>query len=221
MNLVDFKEFISYLAILSNILQFLSGILVCKQYVIKKTTGEATALPFIFGVLSCNLWLLYGLAKPDNIIVFVNTIGISMMISYVIVFYIFTLKKSHVLREILITVTTSLFIIGYFCVEDDNELLLRRLGLSACSITLLMIAAPMSKLYYVIQTKCTDCLPFPMIVMSFFVSVFWFLYGVIEEDLYISVPNFIGGLLATAQLAVFVVIPSKSYKRLPSKSILA
>lgn len=60
-------------------------------------------------------------------------------------------------------------------------------GLSACYVTLLMIAAPMSKLYYVIKTKSTDCLPFPLIVMSFFVSVFWYLYGVIEDDLYIWV----------------------------------
>jgi uncharacterized protein with PQ loop repeat len=64
------------------------------------------------------------------------------------------------------------------------------LGLLACSLTLLTVAAPMAKLKYVVKVKSTECLPFPMIVMSFFVSSFWFLYGVIEEDAYLCVNIF-------------------------------
>lgn len=63
-------------------------------------------------------------------------------------------------------------------------------GFLACCLTLLTIGAPLSKLFYVVKMKCTDCLPFPMIVMSFFVSSLWFLYGLIEEDVYMTVIAF-------------------------------
>lgn len=60
-------------------------------------------------------------------------------------------------------------------------------GLSACSLTLLTIVAPMSKLLHVIRVKNTQCLPFPMILMSFFVSTLWFLYGMIVQDAFLQV----------------------------------
>lgn len=62
-------------------------------------------------------------------------------------------------------------------------------GLSACSLTVLTIAAPMSKLFYVIKYRNTECLPFPMILTSFFVSTLWLLYGIIEEDIYLMVSS--------------------------------
>lgn len=164
----------------------------------------------------CGLWLLYGLTKQDNKIILVNAIGIFLMISYIVVFYLYTFKKSSVLKQFLLSLAIYIFTIGYMSVEVDNEILLSRLGVyflfcinelqvylllictsyykkyfvsgfSACSLTLLTIAAPMSKLFYVIKTKSTDCLPFPMIFMSLIVSSLWFLYGLMEEDVYLSV----------------------------------
>ncbi|KOB71214.1 Sugar transporter SWEET, partial [Operophtera brumata] len=149
MYLSDFKGFVGTLAVATTVLQFLSGILVCKQYYVNKTTAESSPLPFLCGLLSAGLWLLYGLTKHDDKIIFVNIIGIVLMLLYVIVFYKYTLKKSSLLKQT--------------C-------------LSACSLTVLTIAAPMSKLLYVIKYKNTDCLPFPMILMSCFVSTLWLLY---------------------------------------------
>lgn len=211
MHLSQIKDFVSSVAVTITILQFLSGILVCKQYVVNRTTAEASPLPFICGVISAALWILYGLTKHDNKIVFVNVIGVTLMFAYTAVFYIFTFKKSSVLKQIFAMVAFIIFTLGYVSVEDDNELLLGRLGLLACSFTLLTIASPLSKLFYVLKVKCTECLPFPMILMSFFVSATWFLYGLIEEDVYITTPNFIGGTLAVLQLSLFLIFPSKPH----------
>ncbi|XP_026495170.1 sugar transporter SWEET1 [Vanessa tameamea] len=221
MYLSDLKDLVSSLAVITTILQFLSGSLVCKQYVVNGTTSESSPLPFICGFISSGLWLLYGLTKQDNKIILVNSFGIVLTVSYVLVFYIYTIKKTSVLRQFLLSITIYVFTIGYMSVEEDNEVLLSRLGLSACSLTLLTIAAPMIKLFYVIRTKCTDCLPFPMIFMSLIVSSLWFVYGVIEEDIYLSVPNFIGVVLALAQLSLFVIFPSIPHSPLISKTTLA
>ncbi|XP_063822247.1 sugar transporter SWEET1 [Ostrinia nubilalis] len=221
MYLSDLKDLISSLAVITTILQFLSGTLVCKQYVVNKTTAEATPLPFLCGVLSAGFWLLYGLTKHDDKIVLVNAIGVTLMASYTAVFYVFTFKKSSLLKQIFVILSLLLFIIVYAYTEEDSEKLLGRLGLLACSLTLLTIAAPMSKLFYVIKVKSTECLPFPMILMSFFVSFLWFLYGCIQDDTYLVVPNFIGAALAMAQLSLFVMYPNKPQSPILGKSILA
>ncbi|CAG9783617.1 unnamed protein product [Diatraea saccharalis] len=221
MILSDIRGFVSTLAVITTVLQFLSGTLVCKQYVSNRTTAEASPLPFLFGIVSSGLWLLYGLTKHDDKIVLVNIIGVTLMTSYTVVFYIYTFKKSSLLKQIIIMVCFILFVIGYLFVEEDNEELLCRLGLLACSLTLMTIAAPMSKLIYVLKVKSTECLPFPMILMSFFVSSLWFLYGVIEEDSYLIVPNFIGGVLALMQLSLFVIYPSTPASPSLLKSIIA
>ncbi|CAH2074271.1 unnamed protein product, partial [Iphiclides podalirius] len=221
MHLFELKEHIANLAVITTILQFFSGILVCKQYVVNRTTAEASSFPFIAGILSAGIWLLYGLAKHNDKIVMVNTVGVTLMISYTVVFYIYTFKKSTVLKQITFTVALLLFMICYISIEEDNEILLTRLGLLACSLTLITVAAPMSKLLYVIKVKCTDCLPFPMILMSFFVSAFWSLYGYIDEDIYILIPNSIGGVLAMAQLSLFAIYPSLPHSSVPYKSMVA
>ncbi|CAH0720681.1 unnamed protein product, partial [Brenthis ino] len=209
------------LAVCTTILQFLSGIIVCKQYVDNKTTAESSPLPFFCGFASSGVWLLYGMAKQDNKIVFVNAVGVILMASYVIVFYLYTFKKSSVLRLILLTLVFYGFIMGYMSVELDNEVLVNRFGLLACFLTLLTIAAPMSKLIYVIKTKSTDCLPFPMIFMSFIVSSLWYIYGMMAGDSYIMVPNLVGGGLSFLQLSLFVIYPSVPQQQLIPKSVLA
>ncbi|XP_075970078.1 sugar transporter SWEET1 [Anticarsia gemmatalis] len=221
MYLSDFKDLVSSLAVVTTVLQFLSGVLVCKQYVVNRTTAEASPLPFICGVLSCCLWFLYGLVKQDNLIILVNMIGLTLMVAYTIVFYIFTFKKSTVLKQGLLTLAYVIIMVIYVTFEEDNDVLLVRLGIMSCSLTLITIAAPMSKLLHVLRVKSTECLPFPMILMSFFVSTFWFLYGMIEEDSYLLMTNFVGAVLAMSQLSLFVIYPNKPMSPSIGKSILA
>ncbi|KAG6450034.1 sugar transporter SWEET1 isoform X2 [Manduca sexta] len=192
---LEVREFVSNGAVLITILQFLSGI--------------------------AGLWILYGSTKPDNKIIFVNVVGVLLMIGYIIVFYIYTIKKSSLVKIIIATAVCIFFLLWYVSLEEDNEILLSRLGLLACSLTLLTVAAPLSKFFYVLKVKCTDCLPFPMILMSFFVSAMWFFYGLLEEDVYITTPNFIGGSLAALQLSLFLIFPHKPVLQGSSKSILA
>lgn len=50
------------------------------------------------------------------------------MILYVIVFYKYTLKKSSLLKQICACIALFLIIFGYASAEEDNEILLARLG---------------------------------------------------------------------------------------------
>ncbi|CAH0701923.1 unnamed protein product [Spodoptera exigua] len=220
MQVTTLGNVISTLAITTTILQFFSGALVCKQYVLNKTTAESSSLPFVCGTLCCCLWYLYGSYKKDDVIILVNIIGITLMVIYTAVFYIYTFKKSTVLKQILCLLFFLSFVICYINVEDDIQALYVTLGFVASLFTLVTIAAPLSKLLHVVRVNSTECLPFPMILMSFFVSLLWFLYGTIQNDIFLWLTNLVGAILAIIQLSLFAIYPNKSQSPSLMKNIV-
>ncbi|XP_055602390.1 sugar transporter SWEET1 isoform X9 [Uranotaenia lowii] len=78
MGLLEYISLIDFLATsatISTVLQFLTGLLICRKYIRKKSTGDTSGLPFISGFLSCSLWLKYGLLSHEHTVIFVNIIG--------------------------------------------------------------------------------------------------------------------------------------------------
>ena len=58
-----------------------------------------------------------------------------------------------------------------------------------------------------VQRRCTDTLPLALILAYAVCSLEWTLYGMLEHDSYIVVPNAAGFLLGVTQLALFLVYP--------------
>jgi solute carrier family 50 protein (sugar transporter) len=92
------------------------------------------------------------------------------------------------------------------------------LGIVGASLAVCFFAAPLASLSHVMKTKSTEVLPFPLILSSFVVSGQWWLYGIILDDNFVKIPNFLGWLLATFQLLLFVYYPSKRRSSLPTIS---
>lgn len=70
----------------------------------------------------------------------------------------------------------------------------------------------------VFRKKCTEMLPLPLILMSFIGSVQWFAFGLIANDRFLQVPNFMGAVLSGAQLALFCIYPNKARSPLSGSS---
>jgi solute carrier family 50 protein (sugar transporter) len=105
------------------------------------------------------------------------------MITVIIVIDIFSVDKSHV-RNIL--------------------------GLIGCVLSVAFFAAPLASVVHVFRTCSTECLPFSIIVTNFISSTLWWLYGLLIDDNYVKIPNFLGWLLASFQLLLFAYFPSKT-----------
>lgn len=82
-------------------------------------------------------------------------------------------------------------------------------GYLCCVITVLFFAAPCCMLMQVFRKRSTDMLPLPLIFMSFLVSVQWFAFGVIADDVFLQIPNFLGAILSGTQLLLFCIYPNK------------
>ncbi|XP_022250086.1 sugar transporter SWEET1-like isoform X1 [Limulus polyphemus] len=209
---MDLKVFFGNAAIVCTVASFFSGAFVCKKIWRKGSSADISPFPFLAGVLCGVLWLRYGLFVKDPVVISVNTIGLLFQTIYVLWYYVFTLNKSTLHRQLLGTVILlgGLFYYLIYLTKDESSAI-QASGLMASASSLMFCAAPFASLADVIKTKSVENLPFPIIISTFVVTSLWFIYGFLLNDKYIQVPNFIGCLLALFQLSLFAIYPSKRH----------
>lgn len=207
MTLEDFKQVLVTCASVCQILQFMSGILVCEKFMKKGTSNDISPFPFVCGVTSCILWATYANLINDTALIFVNIFGALLMFSYIVAYYLFAPRKGPLLKQLLIVSSVITITQVYVHSIDELEKATSHLGIICCSVTLTFFAAPLANLAHVIRVQSSESLPFPLILMSLVVTAQWSLYGYILKDKFITYPNVLGFLLSCFQLSLFAVYP--------------
>ncbi|ALC42194.1 slv [Drosophila busckii] len=203
---------LSTTAVISTVFQFLSGSVICRKYIQKKSTGDSSGLPFICGFLSCSFWLRYGVLTNEQSVVTVNIIGSTLFLIYTMIYYVFTVNKRGYVKQFGIVLAILIGVIIFTnTLEDEPEKMIRITGFVCCVVTVCFFAAPLTKLVHVVRVKNSESLPLPLIATSFFVSLQWVIYGVLISDTFIQIPNFLGCVLSLMQLGLFVLYPPRSY----------
>ncbi|KAG8304899.1 Sugar transporter [Homalodisca vitripennis] len=183
--------------------------LVCRKFMKKGTTNEVSSFHFVAGFLSCGLWLNYGIMINDSSLILVNAVGAILFMCYILLFFSYTLRKTTVVKQVLWVVTVMVLVRMYGAWLGEVAQAKVHLGYIACCTSLMFFGAPLANLAYVLRVKSAESLPFPMIVMTFIVSLQWLLYGIILENPIIQYPNIIGCVLSLLQLSLFVVFPGR------------
>lgn len=214
MGVEDYQNLISVTATISTIVQFMTGIPICRNIKRKGTTEGVSGVPFLAGVLGCVLWLRYGSILQDTTMILVNFIGLIFQMSYSVFYYLYTIPKRPFQKQVLIVFTIISVTMLYITTEINLDIAKFRLGLICCTTTILFCSAPLASLGEVMRTRCTESLPFHLILATVIVAGQWFLYGVAIHDPFVMIPNFIGCLIASFQLALFGFFPSTSYSKL-------
>lgn len=160
--------------------------LVCRDYVIKKSTGDASVLTFIAGFISSTIWLKYGLLTNERSLVIVNSIGVALMLAYTVVFYLFTTRRRDTIRISSISFIFLCLVLIYASIEEDHLQATERIGFIGIGVSLVFFASPLANLAHVVRVKNSESLPFSMIVSSFVVTLLWFIYGNLIGDYFIQ-----------------------------------
>ncbi|XP_035730168.1 sugar transporter SWEET1-like [Vespa mandarinia] len=211
----EIKNILATSASICTILQFLAGVLVCRKYIKNGTTGDSSSLAFITCYMSCSLWLRYGLLIGDSFIVLVNIFGTILQVCYVLIFMLYSVKKSVTLRQFAAATCFLAIVYFYVAYETNKEIAAKYIGLISCSVTILFFASPLVMLAHVLRIKNTESLPFPIILASLIVSCQWFVYGYLINDQFIQMPNFMGCILSAFQLSLFCLYPNKRVDQIP------
>ncbi|EFN82880.1 RAG1-activating protein 1-like protein [Harpegnathos saltator] len=207
---MEIKDILASSASICTVLQYLAGVLVCRQYIKNGTTGDSSALSFVTCLMSCYLWWTYGMLIKDFFIVYVNLFGALLQVYNIIIFLIYSIKKSTTVRQVAAALVFILVIFIYSAfLQQDKTVLVKQVGFLSCTLTVLFFASPLFLLAHVIKVRSTESLPFPVIMASMIVSCQWFAYGCLINDHFIQVPNFMGCVLSGFQLSLFLIYPNK------------
>ncbi|KFM58300.1 Sugar transporter SWEET1, partial [Stegodyphus mimosarum] len=206
---MDLKNIVGQAATVCTIAVFLAGIEICRKIWKKKSTSDISALPFLCGLVSCSLWLRYGLLVNDSALIVVNTTGGILQILYIMWYARFTVSKGIFYKQLAL----SLSVIGFlYCLTTfsfEGELSQQISGIAACSAGVIFMASPLATVAHVLRTKTVETLPFAMILSTFAMATLWLCYGILINDKFVQVPNFLGALLSLSQLCLFAVFPNK------------
>ncbi|KAE8589105.1 hypothetical protein XENTR_v10022888 [Xenopus tropicalis] len=120
-------------------------------------------------------------------------------------------KRSVENIQFLPFLTTDLNNLGWFYygyLKGDGTLIIVNL-IGASLQTLYMAAYILYSLEraQIIKSKSTKCLSFPLTVATFLTSTSWVLYGWVQSDLYITVPNFPGIVTSLLRFWLFSRYP--------------
>ena len=164
------------------------------------------------GALNNFCWLEYGLLVNDSNGILVRLVGgiiVSIYFYLSIFFYCYSIRHSAVWKQILCALTFYFILWVYLSYANSNlEFRKHFCGIVCSGMTVVLFGFPLVNLVHVIRTQSTSTLPFLMILVNFFVTAQWWVYGIIIGDNFLKVPYCLGWCLATVQLLIFVIFPS-------------
>ncbi|KAJ3686114.1 hypothetical protein LUZ61_015278 [Rhynchospora tenuis] len=189
----------------------------------KRSVEQFSPIPYIVSVITCMMWVLYGLpfVHPHSILI-ITTCGSSLVIELFYVFLFLLYSQGRKRLEVFIMLLASIVIVGVVALlvmtlAHTHERRSMIVGILAAFCSILMYAAPLSVMKMVVQTKSVEFMPLSLSVATFFNCVCWEAYALIPFDLYIVIPNCVGFLLATAQLFLYAMYYKSTQRHIEAR----
>jgi len=210
-NTDSLTPLIEKICTVSTIGLFLTGVQICNRIYRMHSTGDISGFPFVATLINCTLWLLYGYSANNSTIVIVNFIGASLQMLYALTYLRYTSDRSSYLRSIGSAVLFLMVVSFYFQYFVPNrETAVFRAGLLASIATVIMFGSPLASLRNVVQKQSTESLSLPLCFANLIVPIEWVLYGILINDKFVQVPNFLGAILGFIQVSLFYKYPRQS-----------
>ncbi|KAM6584991.1 hypothetical protein CsatB_011993 [Cannabis sativa] len=187
---------------------FVSPLHTFRRIIRNSSTEQFSGLPYIYALLNCLICMWYGtpIVSPENtLILTVNSVGAVFQLVYIILFIIYGDKPTKVRMLGLLLAVLVLFaavVSGSLQIADPW---MRRMavGLLSCASLISMFASPLFIINLVIRTKSVEYMPFLLSLSTFLMSTSFLLYGILNYDAFIYVPNGIGTILGIVQLLLY------------------
>ncbi|GAA0142499.1 hypothetical protein LIER_03385 [Lithospermum erythrorhizon] len=208
-----------------SLLMFASPMKTFRRVIKTKSTESFKGLPYITTLLSTSLWTFYGLLKPNGdglLVTTVNGAGAFLHVIYVTLFLIYAPKNVKIGLFKLVAILDIGFlgvVIGVTLLALHGNIRLTLVGLICAGLTIGMYAAPLSSMRTVIKMRSVEYMPFWLSFFQFVNGGTWLVYALLIKDLYIAVPNGLGFILGSVQLALYGMYRNKSPSLFESKSI--
>ncbi len=169
-----------------------------------KITYEETPMNIIgTSFVNCFCWCIYGDIIFSHQIKICNLIGTISNSILITIYLAYELRKYTIdaILNALIVMTGSYAIYkGFTTIIEDNSLI----GKICIGTSCMVFLSPIQIIYRVMKEKNYHLIPIYIAFASLASTICWVIYGVFLTDINIILPNFIGIILATTQIVIFL-----------------
>lgn len=109
--------------------QFLSGFLICANFIKRGKVSNESSVPFVAGFLSCSLWLYYGMLLANHTLVSVNALGSLLFSIYIWMYLKYSSKKKRVMQYVISSVVVIVWIVYITDINAHQKQLKNRVQL--------------------------------------------------------------------------------------------
>ncbi|XAR61282.1 hypothetical protein NMG60_11034932 [Bertholletia excelsa] len=175
----------------------------------KKSTEGFQSIPYAVALFSAMLLLYYGFLKAHGLfIVTINSIGIAIEGTYLILFMIYATKEAKIYTtKLLIFFNVVAYVLIVLCTfffsKGHKRVII--VGWICAAFSVSVFAAPLSIMRLVIRTKSVEYMPFALSFFLTLCAVMWFFYGFLIKDYFIATPNVLGFTFGVSQMVIYII----------------
>ncbi|KAF7049024.1 hypothetical protein CFC21_057640 [Triticum aestivum] len=210
--MADPSFFVGIVGNIISILVFTSPIATFRRVVRNKSTEEFRWLPYVTTLLYTSLWAFYGFLKPGGLLLItVNAAGAALQVTYVALYLAYAPRDTKVkMAKVVVGVNICFFaavvLVGLVALHGAVRLF--AVGVLCSALTIAMYAAPMAAMRTVVKTRSVEYMPFSLSFL-FLNGGIWSVYSLLVKDYFIGIPNAMGFVMGTAQLALYMAYRNK------------
>lgn len=206
-----FTSFLLYISPFYGLIKFLNKPDVKREVILE--INKYNHLPITLALLNSNSWTKYALVIGDLLLLLGNISGLIISITSMIILLPKINKHKDVIVFQTITIVGLSFQIIFFTVLDIIELSIEDLNLIygiLCNLCfLLMCISPLYTFRAVIKERDSSSLFLPLAITQTTNCTLWIIYGIDQNNLYITLPNSIGLFLGLIQLFLILIFNKK------------
>ncbi|CAN0375419.1 unnamed protein product, partial [Ectocarpus fasciculatus] len=183
-----------------------------------KSLRDYNPLPSTVFLMNSVAWLFYGGLIKNIFIIVLKIVLVVVNLQLSLRSYIYATAECRQQMEAIIQISIAILMVFYvlffYDVTPDRTLLVY--GYLCLVLNLLIFVAPFSTIRVVIANKNSSPIHIPFAVMGFLGTFFWFIYGLVIDEIPLIIPNAVGILLNILQLVLCVLFKREA---LPQRTI--
>uniref|UniRef100_K3WEY3 Bidirectional sugar transporter SWEET n=1 Tax=Globisporangium ultimum (strain ATCC 200006 / CBS 805.95 / DAOM BR144) TaxID=431595 RepID=K3WEY3_GLOUD len=186
-----------------------------------KVIGEVSVIPLVSLLANTHSWVVYGLLSGSLFPIFTAAaIGEIAALVFIAVYVIHTTDKAYALKAAGFAATfavifTTYAVLGRFGVTNQSHSQVADwAGYIAIVVSLVLNASPFETVVKVIKTKSSSSIPIWLSAAGVVSNALWVVYGFIDDDMIVAIPNACWTIFGVVQVALYVAYsPKKSPAR--------
>ncbi|KAF1328196.1 Mtn3-like protein, partial [Globisporangium splendens] len=192
-----------------------------------KVIGEVSIIPLVSLLANAHSWAVYGLLSGSVFPLFTAAaIGEVAALTFIVVYAIHTTEKAYALKATgcaaaFVAIFTTYAVLGRLGVTNQSRIKVTDWsGYIAVVVSLVLNVSPFETVVKVIKTKSSSSIPIWLSAAGVVSNALWVVYGFIDDDMIVAIPNTCWTAFGVVQVALYVAYSSKKSPPLDTKAVL-